>query len=101
MDAVVGTSAASSTSIDCGDMAAALVHVMGVTASATLTVMGSTDGQTFAPLYDSSGAASTVTIPAEGGAVVLPEPVFSLRFVKLTSDPGLGTAATAVVTLKS
>lgn len=101
IDAVVGTSAAASTTIDCGDMAAALVHILGVTASATLTVLGSTDGQAFSPLHDSSGAAVSVTIPSEGGAVVLPEPVFSLRFVKLTSDPGLGTTAMAVVTLKS
>ena len=101
MDVVVGTSAASSTSLHCGDMAAGLVHVVGVTASATLTVLGSSDGLTFAPLFDSSGAAVTLTIPAEGGAVVMPEAVFGLRYVTLAADADLGTTTAVVVTFKS
>ena len=101
IDAVVGTSAAASTTIDCGDMAAALVHILGVTASATLTVMGSVDGQTFFPLFDASGAAVTLTVPAEGGSVPVPDAAFPLRVMKLTSSVGLGTAAAVVVSLKS
>lgn len=101
IDAVVGTSPESSTGIPCGDMAAALVHVVGVTASATLTVMGSANGQTFFPLFDASGAAVTLTVPAEGGSVAVPDAAFPLRVMKLTSSVGLGTAAAVVVSLKS
>ena len=101
MDAVVTTSVSSSTSLACGDVAGGVVIVSGVTASATLTVQGSHDGQTFVPVFDASGAAATLVVPADGGAVVMPDAAFALRHFKLTSQSELGTAAAVVVMLKS
>jgi hypothetical protein len=101
VDIVVTTSVSSSTSLSCGDVAGGIAIISGVTASATLTVQGSYDGTTFAPVFDASGAAATLVVPAEGGAVVLPDAVYALRHLKLTSDSDLGMGATVVVMLKS
>lgn len=102
VDIVVTTSVSSSTSLPCGDVAGGVVIVSGVTASATLTVWGtSSAGGTFAPVFDAQGAAATLVVPADGGAVVMPDAAYALRHLKLTSDSDLGTAAAVVVTLKS
>jgi hypothetical protein len=101
VDIVVTTSVSSSTSVPCGDVAAGVVIIGGVTASATFTVHGSADGLTFAPVFDAGGSAATLVVPADGGAVVLPDAVFALRSLKLTSDIDLGTNVPVVVTLKS
>lgn len=102
VDAVVTTSVSSSTSLPCGDVAGGVVIISGVTASATLTVWGaSSEGGTFAPVFDAGGAAATLVVPADGGAVVLPDAAYGLRTLKLTSSSDLGTAAAVVVMLKS
>lgn len=102
VDAVVTTSVSSSTSLPCGDVAGGVVIVSGVTASATLTIWGasSADG-TFVPVFDVGGAAATLVVPADGGAVVMPDAAYALRHLKLTSQSDLGTAAAVVVMLKS
>ncbi len=101
VDIVVTTSVSSSTSLPCGDVAAGVVIIGGVTASATFTVHGSADGLTFAPVFDAGGSAATLVVPADGGAVVLPDAVYGLKHLKLTSSSDLGTAAAVVVSLKS
>lgn len=83
------------------DMVAGVVHVAGVTASATVTVYASPDGVTFAPVYGSDGSPATLVIPQTGGAVVMPDAVRPLRFMKLVSDADLGTAASVIVSVKS
>lgn len=83
------------------DMVAGVVHVAGVTASATVTVYGSPDGVTFAPVYGSGGMPATLVIRQAGGAVAMPEAVRPLRFVKFVSDADLGAAANAIVSVKS
>jgi len=93
----VGTAAASSTVMLMNDMAAGTVFVDGVTATHTLTVYGSGDGVTFVPLYGHDGQAATVAVPASGGACVLPDAVYPLRFVKLVSNTDMGTAAAVVL----
>ena len=95
------TSVATSASLRASGSAGGVVMVSGVTASATLTIWGSHDGQTFAPVFDASGAAATLVVPADGGAVVVPDAAFALRSLKLTSDIDLGTNVSVVVTLKS
>jgi hypothetical protein len=102
VDAVVTTSVSSSTSLPCGDVAGGVVIVSGVTASATLTVWGasSADGQ-FVSVFDTAGAAATLVVPADGGAVVMPDAAFALQNMKLTSSSDLGTAAAVVVVLKT
>jgi hypothetical protein len=97
----VGTAAASSTVMLMNDMAAGTVFVDGVTATHTLTIYGSGDGVTFVPLYGHDGQAATVAVPASGGACVLPDAVYPLRFVKLVSNTDMGTAAAVVLSLKS
>jgi len=92
---------ATSTSLPCGDVAAGVVLIGGVTASATLTVYGSADGQSFASVFDAGGSAATLTVPADGGAIALPDAVYGLKHLKLTSSVDLGTAAAVVVMLKS
>lgn len=99
MDITVGTSVTVSTSLPCGDVAGGVVIVSGVTASATLTVHAG-NGTTFAPVYDASGAA-TLVVPADGGAVSLPDAVYPARYLKLTSESDIGTTAAVVVMLKS
>ena len=102
VDVVVGTAVSSSTSLPCGDVAGGIVVIGGVTASATLTVWGaSSAGGPFAPVFDASGAAATLVVPAEGGAVVMPDAAFALGTLKLTSSSSLGTAAAVVVMLKT
>ncbi len=83
------------------DMVAGVMHVSGVTASATVTVYGSPDGVTFAPVYGSDGTPATLAVPQAGGAVVMPDTVRPLRYVKLVSDADLGTAASVIVSVKS
>jgi hypothetical protein len=100
-DVTVGTATASSTTLLMADAAAGMVHVAGVTGTHTLTIYGSGDGVTFAPLYDQDGQAATVAVPADGGSCVLPDAVYPLRFVKLVSGTDLGTAAAVVLSLKS
>jgi hypothetical protein len=97
----VGTSVTTSTSLPCGDVAAGVVLVGGVTASATFTIHGSADGQTFAPVFDAGGSAATLVVPADGGAVAMPDAVYGLKHLKLTSSVDIGTAAAVVVSLKS
>ena len=97
----VGTAVQSSTAMLMGDMAAGMVIVEGVTVTHTLTVYGSSDGTTFAPLYGHDGQAAAMPVAADGGACVMPDAVYPLRFVKLVADASLGTAATVVISLKS
>lgn len=101
VDILVTTSVSSSTSLPFADVAGGVVIVSGVTASATLTVYGGRDGATFAAVFDAGGAAATLVVPADGGAVVIPDAAFPLRFLKLVSDSDIGTAAAVVVMLKS
>mgnify|MGYP006282352149 CR=1 FL=1 len=100
-DVTVTTATASCTTLLMADVAAGLVHVSGVTGTHTLTIYGSGDGVTFAPLYDQTGQPATVAVPATGGTCALPDAVYPLRFVKLTSGTELGTAASVAVSFKS
>ncbi len=100
-DVAVGTATASSTTLPMGDVAAGIVHVAGVTGTHTLAVYGSGNGVAFAAIYGQDGQPATVAVPADGGACVLPDAVYPLRFVKLVSGTDMGTAAAVVVTLKS
>lgn len=97
----VGTAVASSTSMLVGDMAAGMLFVENVTASATLTLFGSSDGGTFHALHGFDGQPAAVTVSADGGAVVLPDALYALRFVKLVSGTDLGTAAAVSISFKS
>jgi hypothetical protein len=97
----VGTSTAASTSARCDDMAAGVVVVSGHTASATFTVWASPNDSSFAIVYGSDGAGSTITIPAPAAVVALPDAVFGVPFVRLTSDSALSTAASVVIGVKS
>lgn len=99
--ATIGTSTATSTTLRVGDTAGGAVIVSGITATATVTVYGSPDDATFSPVYGFDGTLATMTLAADGGAVALPDAVYPLRFVKLVSDTGLGTAASVVVSFKS
>lgn len=97
----VGASTAGSTSVSLKGVAGGCVIVSGLTASATLTVHGSVDGLTFAPVHDSSGAVVTLAVPAAGGAVPLPDAAFGVSLVRLVSGTDIGTSASMVVTVKS
>lgn len=99
-DVTVSTSAPGSSAIACGDLAGGVVFVVGVTASATL-VIHTGNGATFAPAFDAAGQAATVTVPAEGGAMALPDAIYAARYFKLTSSEPLATTASVVVSLKS
>jgi len=101
LDATVGTAVALSTSIHVGDMAAGMIHVAGVTSTHSVALYASTDGTEFRALYGFDGQPATATIPADGGAVVLPDELFALRFAKLVSATDLGTAASVSISLKS
>lgn len=100
-DVTIATAATGSSTVLCADMAAGILHVAGVTASATLTLYGSGNGTTYWPLFNSDGSQATVTVPADGGAIALPDALYPLRFVRIVSGTELGTAAAAVVSLKS
>jgi hypothetical protein len=100
-DVAVSTAVAVSSTIDVRDMAAGMVYVSGVTASATISLFGSGDGVTFAALYGFDGQAATITVPASGGTSVLPDAVYPLKFLRLVADTDLGTSATVTVSLKS
>lgn len=97
----VGTAVASSTSMLLGDMAAGMLFVENVTASATLTLFGSSDGGTFHALHGFDGQPATVTVPDSGGACALPDALYALRFVRIVSGTDLGTAASVTITVKS
>jgi hypothetical protein len=40
-------------------------------------------------------------VPANGGACAMPDAIYPTRFIRLVSSTDLGTAATAIVSLKS
>jgi hypothetical protein len=100
-DVAVSTAVAVSSTIDVRDMAAGMVHVSGVTATATISLFGSGDGVTFAELYGFDGQAATIAVPASGGTSVLPDAVYALKFLRLVAGTDLGTSATVTVSLKS
>ncbi len=101
-DVVVSPSVASATSVSVGDVAGGVAIVAGVTAAATLTVWGSNSASgPFVRLHDAAGGAAVLAIPADGGAVALPDSVFGLQFMRLTSSEDLGTSAAVVVSLKT
>ena len=101
LDLTVATAASGSTSMLMADMAAGIVIVSGTTATCVLTVYGSHDGNTFRALYDSNGAAATLTVGADGGAMTLPDSVFPLRYVRLVSGTVLDGAAIVTLQMKS
>ena len=101
LDMTVATAASGSTSMLMADMAAGVVIVSGTTATCTLTVFGSHDGETFRALYGFDGAAATLAVPADGGAMTLPDAVYPLRYVKLVSGTALDGAATVTLQMKS
>lgn len=97
----VSTAASGSSSVLFNDAASGTVIVNDVTATATLTVYGSADGATFYPVYSFDGSPATISVGAAGGAAVMPDAVYPLRFLKLVSDSPLAEAASVVVAVKS
>lgn len=100
-DVAVSTDVAASSTIEMRDMAAGVVHVSGVTATAMISCFGSSDGVTFAAVYGFDGQAATINVGASGGAAPLPDAIYPLRFVRLVAGTDLGTSATVTVSLKS
>lgn len=100
-EVTIATAATHASTILCADMAAGILHIGGVTASATLTLYGSGNGTTFWPLFNPDGTQATLTVPDAGGAIALPDALYPLRYVRIVSDADLGTAVAAVVSLKS
>jgi hypothetical protein len=101
LDVKVATDAAECTPIGAEQYAAAVVHVSGVTASATFAIHASANGAQFLPAYGPDGTPSSVEIPATGGAVFLPPVIAGLAYMKLVTSAALGSAARVLVTLKS
>jgi len=101
VEAVVSTAASAASAVRLDDAAAGIIHIAGVTVTHTLTVLGSSDGVTFAAVYGSDGQTATVAVPATGGAIALPDAVYPLRFVKFTTDTDMGTAVSVAVSIKS
>ena len=100
-EVTVSTATAACTSVDMRDMAAGLVHVSGVTATATISLYGSSDNVTFVPLYGHDGQPATISVASSGGSEPMPDAVYPLRFVRLVSGTDLGTNAATSVSLKS
>lgn len=106
VSATIATTTATSTTLRLDDMANAVVHLpVLATSGAVLQVWGnSTDTGTFSQLYGADGAASTITVPANGTsvgvAVALPAAANGLAYAKLVAAAAGATAA-ATVTLKS
>ena len=96
-----GTAVAASTSLDMSDMATGMIHVSGVTSTATIAVYGSGDGLTFVPLHAHDGQPATIAVQADGGSAPLPDAAYALRYVRLVASDELGTAAAVEVSLKS
>lgn len=97
----LGTSTSSATTLSVAGMAGGAVVVSGLTSSATITLFGSSDGVSFSPLLDASGAQATVVLHAGDTVVSLPDAVYPLRLLKLVADADAGTAASVTVSLKS
>ena len=100
-DVTIATSATAASTVLLADMAAGILHVSGVTATASLTLYGSSDGTTYWPLFNTDGSLATMMVPEDGGAIAMPDAVYPLRFVRIVSGSDLGTAAAAAVSLKS
>ena len=97
----VGTAVAHSTAFRMAEHAAGVLYVSGVTSTHTLAVYGSSDGQAYRAVYWNDGQPATIAVPADGGALALPDAAYPLRLVKLVSGTDLGTAASVTITLKS
>jgi hypothetical protein len=79
-----------------------MVEVSGVTASAVLTVHGSTDnGLTFRAVYGADGAAATLVVPDGGGVVSMPDAAYGLTLMRLVSGTALAEGAAVAVTMKT
>lgn len=121
--ATIGTTTAESTTLAFEGQAGASILLGTPSTSATLLrVYGSLDGATYRQLFDSDGAAATITLSrlsgtavetvgtataeitvytATPGAYELPKAAFPLRYVRLVADADLGEAATVQITSKS
>jgi hypothetical protein len=101
LDITIGTAVASSSTLMMADMAGGTLLVSGVTSTHSIAVYGSHNGTAFSALYGHDGQAATVSVPAEGGASAMPDAIYPTRYIRLVSSTDLGTAATAIVSLKS
>ena len=100
-DVTIATAATAASAVLLADMAGGILHVSGVTATASLTMYGSRDGTNYWPLFNPDGSRATMIVPEAGGAIALPDAVYPLRFARIVSDTDLGTTAAAIVSLKS
>lgn len=107
VSATIATATASSSTLRLDDMASVVVQlpVLG-TSGAVVQVWGNTtDTGTFTQLYGADGAASTITVPANGTnvgtSVALPAAANGLAYAKLVATSTNATTASASVVLKS
>lgn len=101
LDITIGTAVASSSTLLMGDMAGGTLLIDGLTSTSSIAVYGSHNGTDFVALYGHDGQAATMSVPANGGACAMPDAIYPTRFIRLVSSTNLGTAATAIVSLKS
>lgn len=100
----IGTSVSTSTVVRVDDMAAAVVHVAGLsTAVSTLAVWAAASPESqYGPLVSSDGSPATIALTtATAVCHALPEAIRAAAYLKLVADAEPGTAATIVVAMKS
>lgn len=102
----LSTATASATTIRWDDVAGGSLLMGTVSTNATsiqLWCSGTTDG-TFGRLYDSAGSAADITLSAsatEARVYALPDAAYGVGAIKLVAGQTAGTAATAIVLLKT
>ena len=100
----IGTTTSTSSTIRFDDMAAAVLHVAGLsTAVATIAVWAAeaADGP-YRPLLASDGSPAVIAVnTATTACYALPEAIRAAAYMKLVADAEPGTAATAIAALKS
>ena len=91
--ATIGTSTASASTLRVDDVAAGVVFVAAITATATLTIYAAPSADAaFVPLVAADGSPSTIDIGTMPAAYPLPPETRGAHLLRLVSMAGIGTA---------
>ena len=102
----LSTATASATTLRWDDVAGGTLEMGTVSTNATSIQVWASDAATgaFGRLYDSAGSAADITLSpstTEARVYALPDACFGAGAIKLVAGQAAGTAATAIVTLKT
>lgn len=96
-DVTIGTSTSTASTLRVDDVAAGIVFVAAITATATLTLYAAPSADAgFLPLMAADGSPSTIDIGPAPAAYSLPPETRGAHLLRLVSDADIGTATVSM-----